>query len=248
MTLSGTRSAWTAGHRGDGCRRASPPRLMGMSDRHHIGSARNLRPHASSEAGQQVPDGARQQAAVLHHPPKRQPHPGQLLPGGCPCPLLPRRGPTSSRMACSGARTTSWTDASRAAALGPRRGTSASRPPPRDDARDERLAGRGPRTTSGDERLPATATGRRQGRAPRGPRPSDHVGGRAPPGRCRGTTPGRAPGGPRPFARGGPGQDAQHRPMSEVLQLGGTSPMSRSSSSAAQARAPRSELSSSSRL
>ena len=96
-----------------------PPCRTAMSDTHHIGSARNLWPDASSETGHrcQTAPGSKRQCFINRR--RRSRTPGQLLPGGCLARSRPRREPVSSR----------WP----APASAPRR--------------DERLAGRGPGTT-----------------------------------------------------------------------------------------------------
>jgi len=138
--------------------------------------------------------------------------PGSAPAWWLPLPARPRLGQASSRVACSGERTT-W-------------GTSASRPRPWDNVGDERLPpaalgqrgrrappARGPGTTrgtsasrprawdnAGDERLPAAGLGQRGGRAPpgRGPGTTRGTSARRGPAAADGVRDER-PAGPRPW-------------------------------------------------
>jgi hypothetical protein len=205
-----------------------PPCRTAMSDTHHIGSARNLWPHASSETGHrcQTAPGSKRQCFINRR--RRSRTPVQLLPGGCLARSRPRREPVSSRWP---APASAPRRDERLAGRGP--GTTWVRAPggrqPWDNVEHERLAGGSPRTTWRTSASRAAALRRRRGRAPCGPRLSDDVQDE------------RLAGGPRPWDGAGdehlagrgrvPGRDQVRMhstgPMSEVLQLGSTSPKSK---------------------
>jgi hypothetical protein len=135
---------------------APAARPHGVSGAHHIGSAADLRPHTSSEAGQHGDPPAPGSSASSPRRRRRRTR-GQLLPREGPLPSRPRRGPESSGAAYSGACTASTPErlAGRGLVLG------------RDQARMRRSGAR-PR----QGRQPAAASSRARQAPERGKLPS----------------------------------------------------------------------------